>query len=66
VCFSGEKAWKEDSERVRYVEIQDCHRKITIHDAQDRIPPLVEKLKLMVTDLELFIKQLEKEHNERP
>jgi hypothetical protein len=60
VAFDGEVVYSDVTERTTFLAISDCSKTIKIIKNTESIEDYIEKLKLLKTEIELFILHLEK------
>lgn len=62
VCYDGEFESQDNIYRNLFLEVTDCHGSIRLHKSkEDSVEDFVEKMKLLRTEIDKFIEQLENE-----
>jgi len=59
-AFDGEVIYSDATERTTFLAISDCSKTIKIIKNTENIEDFIEKMKLLKTEIELFINHLEK------
>lgn len=64
VAFDGIVTNKGESLESRFIQIADCNRKITLHQTSDDTKEdFINKIKLLRSEIDLFIEHLEVKEN---
>lgn len=61
-AFDGEVKYSDGTERTTFLAISDCSKTIKLIKNTETIEDFIEKMELLKTDIELFIKHLENNH----
>lgn len=60
ISFDGEVDYNGEVVRTTFLKISDCHNIVKLHVAEyDTIEDFIEKMKLLGTEIDLFVKHLE-------
>ena len=60
VAYDGKVKYTDGVERTTFLEISDCRNKVRIIKNTESRSDFIEKIKLLKSEIELFIKHLEK------
>lgn len=61
-AFDGEVKYNDGTERTIFLAISDCSKFIKLTKNTENIDDYIEKLKLLKSEIELFINHLEKQN----
>jgi len=64
VAFDGEVNYSDGTDRVTFLAISDCSKTIKLIKNAESIEDFIEKMKLLKTEIELFINHLKTKHDE--
>lgn len=66
VAFEGEVLWKGEKIPSAFLSISDCNVSARLHKTdEDTIEDFIEKMKLLKSEIELFINYLEQQYSKR-
>jgi len=60
VAFNGDVKYSDGNERTTFLEISDCYHTVRIIRNTENIDDFIDKMKLLKSEIELFINHLEK------
>lgn len=60
VAFDGEVTWKNEKIRNTFLSVSDCNVSVRLHPTDDdSIKDFIDKMKLLRSEIDLFINHLE-------
>ena len=62
VAFDGEVKYSDGAERTTFLAISDCSKTIKLIKNTENINDFIDKMKLLKSEIELFINHLEKQN----
>lgn len=62
VAFDGEVKYSDATERTTFLAISDCSKTVKLIKNTENIEDFTEKMKLLKSEIELFINHLEKQY----
>lgn len=63
VAFDGEVQYSDGTERTTFLALSDCGKTIKLIRNTENIEDFIDKMKLLKSEIELFINHLEKENH---
>jgi hypothetical protein len=63
IAFDGEVKYSDGAERTTFLAISDCGKTIKLIKNTENIDDFINKMKLLKSEIELFINHLEKQNN---